>query len=135
MPVTLNASHLPLSVRGLVSVSSYGTPRFWATIWSDVLKSGLEASTRRKHLSALDRLYDSFHRQRGKDCLDQLIADADADIIEHGLVGFAAPHIEDFNCSERLNESFIFRSSCHKLRLPFPSPSPFHARNPADILT
>ncbi|WP_176907555.1 hypothetical protein [Sinorhizobium sp. NFACC03] len=37
----------------------------------------LEPSTRRKHLSALARLYDAVQRLRGSDCLDCLIADAD----------------------------------------------------------
>ncbi|MCS4243130.1 cell division septal protein FtsQ [Rhizobium sp. BIGb0125] len=66
MPVNLNTMYLPPSIRGLVSVNSYGTPRFWATVWSDVLKTSLSASTRRKHLSAIDRLYQAVHRQRGK---------------------------------------------------------------------
>ncbi|RKD52205.1 tyrosine-type recombinase/integrase, partial [Rhizobium sp. WW_1] len=90
MPVNLNTPYLPPSIRGTVSVSSYGTPRFWATVWSDVLKTSLEPSTRRKHLAALDRLYDAVQRQHGKDCLDQLIADADADAIEDCLIGFLA---------------------------------------------
>lgn len=90
MPLNLNASTLPQTMRGLVSIGSSGAPRFWATIWSDVLKSGLEQSTRRRHLAALDRLYSAVHRQRGRDCLDQLIADADADAIEDCLVGFLA---------------------------------------------
>ncbi|WP_274629035.1 tyrosine-type recombinase/integrase [Arvimicrobium flavum] len=62
----------------------------WATIWSDILKTSLEPSTRRKHLSALDRLYDAVQRQRGSNCLDRLIADADADSLEDCLVGFLA---------------------------------------------
>lgn len=77
-------------MRGVVSVGLLSAPRFWATVWSDILKSGLEASTRRRHLAALDKLYDAVHRQRGRDCLDQLIADADADAIEDCLVGFLA---------------------------------------------
>ncbi|OWK21396.1 hypothetical protein AJ88_23070 [Mesorhizobium amorphae CCBAU 01583] len=66
---------LPLSAAGWVSVSPSGIPRFWATIWSDVLKTSLEPSTRRKHLAALDRLYEAVQRQRGSDCLDRLIAE------------------------------------------------------------
>ncbi len=40
MPLNLNASTLPQTMRGLVSIGSSGAPRFWATIWSDVLGSG-----------------------------------------------------------------------------------------------
>ncbi|MDX0409026.1 hypothetical protein GOL82_30270 [Sinorhizobium medicae] len=54
------------------------------------MKTSLAPSTRRKHLSALDRLYDSAQRQRGSDCLDRLIAEADADALEDCLVGFLA---------------------------------------------
>jgi integrase len=90
MPINLQSSFLPPSMRGVAAVSSSGTPRFWPTIWSDVLKAKLEPSTRRKHLSALERLYEAVERQHGKDCLDQLIADADADAIEECLIGFLA---------------------------------------------
>ncbi len=50
------------------------------------------ASTRRKHLSAPDLLYEAAHRQRGSDCLDRLIAEADADTdaLEDVLLGFLA---------------------------------------------
>ncbi|MDX1122482.1 hypothetical protein GOL29_31820 [Sinorhizobium medicae] len=54
------------------------------------MKTSLAPSTRRKHLSALDHLYDSVQRQRGSDCLDRLIAEADADALEDCLVGFLA---------------------------------------------
>ena len=90
MPVNLNSSFVPPSMRGLAAVGSYGAPRFWATIWIDVCKTKLEPSTRRNHLSALDRFYAAVKRQRGTDCLDQLIADADADALEDCLSGFLA---------------------------------------------
>nr|WP_298100923.1 hypothetical protein [uncultured Shinella sp.] len=88
MPVNLASPSLPHTLSGVVSVGSSGAPRFWATIWSDVLKASLEPSTRRKHLAALDRFYDATERQRGYDCLDRLIADADADALEDVLLGF-----------------------------------------------
>ncbi|MQW64032.1 tyrosine-type recombinase/integrase [Sinorhizobium meliloti] len=90
MPLNLSSTSLPPATAGLISAGSSGIPRFWATIWSDVMKTSLAPSTRRKHLSALDRLYDSVQRQRGSDCLDRLIAEADADALEDCLVGFLA---------------------------------------------
>lgn len=54
------------------------------------MKTSLAPSTRRKRLSALDRLYDSLQRQRGSDCLDRLIAEAEPDALEDCLVGFLA---------------------------------------------
>lgn len=90
MPVKLNSALLPPSMRGVVAVSSYGAPRFWPTIWVDLLRPSLEASTRRKHLAALERLYDAARRQRGYDCLDRLVTEADVDALEDILVGFLA---------------------------------------------
>lgn len=90
MPVNLHQSFLPPSLCGVVAVSSCCAPRFWATIWSDVLKTSLKPSTRRQHLSALERLYDATQRQRGSNCLDRLIAEADVDALEDILVGFLA---------------------------------------------
>ncbi|MCA1409396.1 tyrosine-type recombinase/integrase [Ensifer sp. IC3342] len=90
MPINLGSKSLPPSAAGWVSVSPSGIPRFWATIWSDVIKTSLEPSTRRKHLSALDRFYEAVKRQRGSDCLDRLIAEADSDALEECLVGFLA---------------------------------------------
>ncbi|OCP37374.1 tyrosine-type recombinase/integrase [Ensifer sp. LC163] len=90
MPVNLASSLLPPTLRGMASVDHYGIPRFWATIWIDVLTPPLEPSTRRKHLTALDRLYDAAKRQRGSECLDRLIAEADADALEDVLLGFLA---------------------------------------------
>lgn len=90
MPVNLAASSLPSTVTGLVSVGSLGIPRFWATIWSDVLNPSLEPSSRRKYLAAVDRLYEAVQGQHGMDCLDRLIAEADGDALEECLVGFLA---------------------------------------------
>lgn len=90
MPFNLASSSIPPTISGMASVGPSGVPRFWATIWSDVLKTSIEPSTRRKHLAALDRLYAAVERQHGRDCLDRLIAEADADALEECLVGFLA---------------------------------------------
>jgi len=89
MPVNLQHPALPPALRGIVSVNSLGLPRFFAMIWSDALNSW-EASTRRRHLAALDRLYQAAEEQSGVDCLDRLIADVDCDALEDCLVGFLA---------------------------------------------
>ena len=47
-----------------------------------VLKTSREPSTKRKHLAVLDGFYAAVERQHGRDCLDWLIADADADVLE-----------------------------------------------------
>ncbi|MDX1011303.1 tyrosine-type recombinase/integrase [Sinorhizobium medicae] len=90
MPINLSSSSIPPTLTGMASVAPFGVPRFWATIWSDVLKTSIEPSTRRKHLASLDKLYAAVERQHGRDCLDRLIAEADADALEDCLVGFLA---------------------------------------------
>lgn len=91
MPVSLSRFGIaPEALGGLVCVRHSNLPRYWATIWSDVLKTSLEPSTRRQHLSALDLLYDAVQRQCGSDCLDRLIAKSDADALENCLLGLLA---------------------------------------------
>jgi integrase len=91
MPIiNIRDATLPPTARGLVSVGSRGIPRFWATIWSDVLNPRLEPSSRQKYLTAIDRLYAAVSEQHGTDCLDRLIAEADGDALEECLLGFFA---------------------------------------------
>ncbi|MDQ0564457.1 hypothetical protein QO004_006281 [Rhizobium mesoamericanum] len=89
MPIiNIRNAALPPSARGLVAVGSLGVPRFWATIWSDVLNPKLES--RHKYLTAIDRFYEAVREQNGSDCLDRLIAEADGDALEECLLGFFA---------------------------------------------
>ncbi|UZD68567.1 hypothetical protein [Brucella sp. JSBI001] len=91
MPIiNIRNAALPPSARGLVAVGSLGVPRFWATIWSDVLNPRLEPSSRQKYLTAIDRFYEAVCEQHGTDCLDRLIAEADGDALEECLLGFFA---------------------------------------------
>jgi integrase len=90
MPVNLASSSLPPTLSGIASIGPTGAPRFWATIWADILKTSRKPSTKRKHLAALDRFYAAVERQHGRDCLDRLIAEANADALEGCLMGFLA---------------------------------------------
>ena len=84
----LRSPHTPKALRGWVLVDALGMPRYWPTIWADVLRAGLEDSTRCRHLYAIDRLYLHFERQYGSDLLDVLLTDCQFDEIESGLTGF-----------------------------------------------
>lgn len=88
MPINLLTPPLPPALAGIASIGPFGLPRYWASIWSDLLNASWEASTRRKHLAALDRLYETVRRQRGSECLDRLLANADAQALEECLMGF-----------------------------------------------
>jgi integrase len=91
MPIlVLNTDVVPRQLASPVCVRRSGIPRFYATIWADILKGSLRPSTRRGHLSSLNTFYDAVDRQFGSDCLDQLIADGDFDRIEECLIGFLA---------------------------------------------
>lgn len=82
--VTLRSSLIPPELAGSVSVQRSGAPRDWMA----VAKRWLKASTRSLHLAALNRLYEAAERQRGTDCLDQLIANVDIKVLENILLSF-----------------------------------------------
>lgn len=110
MPLKLASPPVPRTLSGMVSIGPSGVPRFWATIWSDVLKASLEASTRKKHMQALDQLYEAVRRQRGSDCLDRLIAENDGDALEDCLVGFLAQLRNEASVA-RVDKSSTWRSA------------------------
>lgn len=110
MPLNLVSPAVPRTISGLVSLRQSNLPRYWATIWSDVLNASLKPSTRRKHLTALDRLYEAVRRQRSSDCLDELLAAADADALEECLMGFLAQLRNEATVAE-IDRSFIWKSA------------------------
>jgi integrase len=83
-------SSVPAPLVGLTVVGRRGVPRFWASIWSDVLKAGLADGTRRLHLRGVDRLYLASERQLGHDCLDEILSNLDFDALQSILTGFLA---------------------------------------------
>lgn len=87
----LRSPHTPPALGGWVLVDALGMPRYWPTVWADVLRAGLEDSTRCRHLYAIDRLYLHFKRQYGSDLLDVFLTDCQFDEIESGLTGFSRP--------------------------------------------
>jgi hypothetical protein len=88
--IILSTDVVPKQLAGPVCGRRSDIPRFYATIWADILKGSLQPSTRRGHLSSLNAFYDAADRQFGNDCLDQLISDGDFDRIEECLTGFFA---------------------------------------------
>jgi hypothetical protein len=88
--VRIRHSSVPAPLVGFTVVGRRGVPRFWASIWSDVLKAGLADGTRRLHLTGVDRLYLAAERQLGRDCLDEILSNFDFDALQSILVGFLA---------------------------------------------
>jgi hypothetical protein len=87
---SIRSALIPPALAGKICLGKSNVPRFWASIWIDVLKASLETTTKQRHLSALARLYKAAERQLGSDCLDRLLADLDFDALEDVLVGFLA---------------------------------------------
>jgi integrase len=88
--VNIRSALVPPVLAGRVCLGRRSIPRFWASIWIDLLKGSLEPSTKKRYLNALERLYEATERQRGTDCLDRLLADLAFDELENILVAFLA---------------------------------------------
>lgn len=86
----LRSALVPPALTGQVCLSRSSIPRFWASIWIDVLTDPLKPSTKKRYLNAVSRLYAAVERQCGTDCLDCLLADMDFDTLDDVLVGFLA---------------------------------------------
>lgn len=84
----LRRTDLPSSLRGWILVNDSQIPRYWATVWADILKADIKEGTRGRHLAAIEKLYRSVAAQTGRDCLDSLIAETDFDGLEAVLGGF-----------------------------------------------
>ena len=57
---TLRSSATPKALTGWVLLDGNNVPRYWATVWADVLQAKLKDSTRSRCLYAIDRLYQHF---------------------------------------------------------------------------
>lgn len=85
--IRLRSAIVPPSLMGWVLVDAYGIPRYWATIWADFIKVGLEEGTRAGHLAGVEKLYQAVITQTGNDSLDRLIAVADFEALESAIGG------------------------------------------------
>lgn len=71
-------------------VDDLSLPRFWATVWADVLKANMGLTTRGHHLYAVERLYQVTDRQFGPGALDRMLSELDLPSIESALSSFLA---------------------------------------------
>lgn len=88
--IKLRDTSIPASTKGWLLVDNFGLPRFWATLWVDVLKANLAQTTRSSHLYAIDRFYQSTDLKFGTDSLDRMLSDLDMPLIESALSTFLA---------------------------------------------
>lgn len=73
-------------LHGSVIINEFGQPRYWATIWADVLQASLDETTRNSHLGAIDHLYRHVAGLGGD--LDASIAACNFEELEAALGGF-----------------------------------------------
>ncbi|WP_374377737.1 tyrosine-type recombinase/integrase [Dongia sp.] len=86
--IRLHASGVPSSLTGWALIDDFGRPRYWATIWADVLNANVSHSTRGANLTAVEKLYRSAKEQLGYDGLDRVLHAGDIEALESILGGF-----------------------------------------------
>lgn len=79
--IKLRNPSAPKSTKGWLLIDDLGLPRFWATVWADVLKANLGLTTRGHHLYAVERFYQATDRHFGSGALDRMISELDMLVI------------------------------------------------------
>src|SRR3546814_10329937 len=82
----LRSRDVPKALHGWIVTDGVGRPRYWSTIWSDIIHTPLNDSTKSRLLGPVDCFY-IFVEELGDD-LDVLIANLDLERIENALGGF-----------------------------------------------
>ena len=77
------------SLSGPLLVNANQQPRFWATVWAEILLGSVEEKTRASHLDAVEGLYRSV-ADIGEDKLDSMIQALDFKALDAALGGFLA---------------------------------------------
>ena len=88
--IKLRNPSIPKSTKGWLLVDDLSLPRFWATVWADVLKANMGLTTRGHHLYAVERFYQATDRQFGSGALDRILSELDMSMLESALSGFLA---------------------------------------------
>lgn len=81
---------IPPSCAGYVLIDDLGLPRYWATIWADVLHASMSRNTRKNRLYSIDRLYRHVDHLWGAGSLDEALSSADLPFLEVALSSFVA---------------------------------------------
>ena len=88
--IRLRHTSVPPPLSGWLLLDGIGLPRYWATIWADVIKAGLDDGTRGRHLAGVEKLYQATINLTGRDTLDHLITSMDFDALEFSVGGLLA---------------------------------------------
>lgn len=83
----LRHASIPPTLYGSLLVSEQQFPRYWSTIWADVLLASIEENTRSSLLNGVEKLYQVVVEESGKDQLDSIISSLDFEALEAVLGG------------------------------------------------
>jgi integrase len=81
----LRHSDIPPALAGWLLVDDQGVPRYWATVWINVLKAHLSEGTRSLHLKSVEQLYRTAATQAGDGSLDAILSSCDFDGLRAAL--------------------------------------------------
>lgn len=100
--IKLRTSYIPKSTKGWLLVDELGLPRFWATVWADVLKAQIGSTTRGHYLYAVEKFYQVTDRLYGSGALDRMLSELDMPALESALSSFLASlrndgHLREIN--------------------------------------
>ena len=88
--INLRSSSVPKASKGWLLVDSLGLPRFWATVWADVLKANMGFTARGHHLYAVERFYRATDEKLGAGALDRMLTALDMTSLETVLTSHLA---------------------------------------------
>jgi len=95
--IKLRNPSIPKSTKGWLLIDDLSLPRFWATVWADVLKACMGSTTRGHHLYAVERFYQATDRQFGSGALDRMLSELDMPALEAALSSFLVSLRNDGN--------------------------------------
>lgn len=101
--VNLNSSALQSSCNGFSLITDQGLPRYWATVWAEVLHAGMKAGTKKTYLYGIERLYRHAELLSEISSLDKAIAQADLPLLEVILTSFLAVLSNEASANETDN--------------------------------
>mgnify|MGYP003603229206 CR=1 FL=1 len=95
--INLRNTMIPQSTKGWLLIDDLSLPRYWATLWADVLRAHLAQTTRGAHLYAIERLYQITDLKIGMGSLDRMLFELDMPSIETALTTFLSTLRNDGN--------------------------------------
>lgn len=108
--VKIQSPSISPSCTGYVLVDDLGLPRYWATIWADVLHASISTNTRKNRLYSIDRLYRHTDHLWGAGSLDRALSNADLPFLEVALSSFVTA-LRNLAASKEVNNNQTWESA------------------------